>query len=62
MIILSWKEDKRFPLILLQAKAGGRYKDWGKKTITFPLILLQAKAGGVERLTLHVELRLCSFH
>ena len=39
----------RFPLILLQAKAGGvRTKNFGRvrRWKKFPLILLQAKAGG----------------
>ena len=37
-----------FPLILLQAKAGGETTDVLSKplSLVFPLILLQAKAGG----------------
>ena len=39
-------QEKLFPLILLQAKAGGIERRETIKNPRFPLILLQAKAGG----------------
>ena len=46
--VLYWNILKIFPLILLQAKAGGNHELFflnnGREA--FPLILLQAKAGG----------------
>mgnify|MGYP001092407180 CR=1 FL=1 len=45
---MKMEAEKKFPLILLQAKAGGLVRRNSQNTFwKFPLILLQAKAGGV---------------
>jgi hypothetical protein len=47
-----------FPLILLQAKAGGKLVLCIMWNSLFPLILLQAKAGGVKELMEQLKVKL----